>query len=143
MKISKTTEELKAELTNCRDIHYYLSTNENVFIKTSFREFVEELLLEKGLKKSQLVKESGLDQTYCYQILSGKKNPSRDKLLCLILAMQLNDKEAEMLLYLAEKPALYPKSSRDSIILFALQNKLSVNETDELLYEANLDTLLE
>ena len=143
MTRSKTTEELKKELMSCNDIRAFLAENQEFFLKTSFVEYLEQLIQEKGLKKSEIVKDSGLDQTYAYQIISGKKNPSRDKLLCLTLALGLNDKETENLLYLAGKPALYPKKPRDVIILYALNHKLSVIKTDELLYEANEKTLLE
>lgn len=76
MTRSKTTEELKNELKKCNNIKEYLTENKDFFLKTSFVEYLEQLIQEKGLKKSEIVKDSGLDQTYAYQILSGKKIPA-------------------------------------------------------------------
>ena len=50
----------------------------------SFQLF-DQLLEEKSLKKSTVIKNSELNEIYGYQIFSGKRIPSRDKLISIPL----------------------------------------------------------
>lgn len=65
------------------------------------------------------------------------KNPGRDKVLALCLAAQMNYDETQRALVLADVGKLYPRRKRDSIIIFALNQKLTVQQTNELLYAEN------
>lgn len=58
-------------------------------------------------------------------------------MLSIALAMTLGYEEATRLLYIAHKPLLDPRSIRDSIIIFALNNKLSVPDTNDILFQFN------
>jgi len=89
----------------------------------------------RGYKKSGGISASCLSKTYAYQIFSGVKNPSRDKLLALAVAMTLTFEECQRLLRLAAVNELYVKNKRDSIIIFGLMRGLNNMELNDLLYE--------
>ena len=91
------------------------------------------------LKRGKLIRLSGLDRGYVYDILAGKKNPSRDKVLALCFAMSLSADKTQKLLKSTGYAPLYVRMERDSIILFGLEHKLSVIEVNELLYEMKHD----
>lgn len=76
-----------------------------------------------------------LPRTYAYQILNGTKNPGRDKILALCIAAGVDYEETQRALALSNMGKLYPRRREDSIIIFALEQKLSVLQTNELLYE--------
>ena len=76
-----------------------------------------------------------LPRTYAYQILRGPKNPGREKVLALCLAAKMDYEETQRALALADAGKLYSRRKEDSIIIFALEQKLSVLQTNELLYE--------
>lgn len=51
----------------------------------------------------------------------------------------MSAEETQHLLLECSVPLLYAKNKRDNVILFALENKLSIIELNELLYELGLD----
>ena len=56
-------------------------------------EYLEELLEQKGLKRSQVVHMANLNETFGYQIFTGQRNPSRNKVLQIAFAMALSLRE--------------------------------------------------
>lgn len=140
--VERSTDEMRNQLQACEDIHTYIDQNSDQFIDINLAQYVQQMLAQKGRVKAQVVRESGLNTVYAYQILAGQKKPHRDKLLCVAFAMGLTEKETERLLHLAGCAKLYPKNRRDSIVLYALQRGLTVAQTDDLLYDAQENTLL-
>lgn len=57
--------------------------------KRSLAEYLQQLLDEKGLERSKVVREAGLNDTFGYQIFKGTRKASRDKVLQLAFAMHL------------------------------------------------------
>ncbi|MCM1253691.1 MAG: hypothetical protein NC321_12790 [Clostridium sp.] len=140
--MKKSTGELLDILKKTPDFpSYAASVSDNFIEKSAPHTALNALLKEKCLKKSEVIKRSGLDRKYAYEILSGKKKPARDKILALCLSMQLSIEETQRLLITSGYPQLYAKVERESVILFALQNHLSVLETNEHLDEMGLGIL--
>lgn len=103
--------------------------------------YLTNLIEEKAMKKSRLIRLSGLDRGYVYDILAGKKNPSRDKVLALCFAMSFSAEDTQQLLKSTGYAPLYVRLERDSIILFGLEHGISLMETNELLFEMNYEVL--
>ena len=104
--------------------------------------FLENLLEKYSITKIEAIKRSALNQIYAYQIFSGvKSSPSRDKLIQLIFGMGLELDNAQRLLITGKHGKLYPRSRRDSIIIFAINKKLSLQQYDELLFEMKEETI--
>lgn len=76
-----------------------------------------------------------------YQIFSGTRNPSRDSLICVCVAMSLDINETQEILKVALFAPLYPKSTRDCIIINGIANKKTVAEINEALYNNGENTL--
>lgn len=134
--MQKSTGELLAMLKNTSNFPTYAASASDDFIEECAPHIaLNALIKEKHLKKSEVIKRSGLNREYAYDILSGRKNPTRSKVLALCLSMQLSIEEAQRLLRVSGYPQLYAKSKCESVILFALQNHLTVLETNQLLDE--------
>lgn len=129
------TDKLFEKLRETDDISLFTKSNADSFVNTTLRDYIEELLSRHGLKKPQIISESGLNEIYTYQIIAGKRNPSRDKLLALAVAMKLDISECQKLLKFGGVNELYPRNRRDAIIIFALRKKLNIFELNELLYD--------
>ena len=97
--------------------------------------------MQKGRRKADVIHGSQLDRNYAYQIFSGTRKPTRDKLLALGFGMGLSIEEMQKVLKTSEYPVLYVKNKRDSIILFGLDKQISVGEMNELLYEMGEDII--
>ncbi len=139
--MNKNTQELLKLLKNSQKIENYLSGQSNELMEISLPQYLEKLLKEKNLKKSQCILDANLQRNYGYQIFSGERTPSRDKLISLCIAMHLTTEETHSLLCATGYADLYPKHRRDSILIFALEKKLNVLETNELLYELEENSL--
>ena len=138
----KDTEELFSELKEDEDIRQFLSKNRKEF-RLPLREYLEQLLEKKGLRKMDVIQASLLDRAYAYHIFSGaKENPSRRKLLPLALAMHLDLDETQHLLRYAGETMLYPRNPWDSIIISAIQKGLSMKETNTLLSQMGESQML-
>lgn len=139
--MKKNTQELLEILNSTDKIETYLSGYPEVIPQEPLSEALEKLLTEKGLKKSRCISASGLDRNYGYQIFSGERTPSRDKILALCLAMHLTLGEVHTLLCSTGYPDLYAKNQRDSVLIFAFNKQFSLIETNELLLELKMDLI--
>ena len=129
----KDTEQLENELADSNNFEDFYNINEDNFQDFTLAQYLSYLLVEKNLSKTDVVKKSELGD-YAYHIFAGrKKNPARHKILSLALAMELSIKETNYLLYYAGVEKLYIRNEWDSIIMYALDNKLSVKSANELL----------
>ena len=129
----KTTGQLERELSDCANVEDYLKGNTLLGEECPVGEELTGLLEEKGLRRAQVIEESNLNAIYAYQIFSGRRQPSRDKLLCLCLAMKLEAEECQRLLKRCGYPPLYARKQRDSLILFGFHKHQTVLEVNEQL----------
>ena len=140
------TVELMSILKNIDDESYldeFVKITSTNFSDLSLPNFFQNICKEKGISKSDLIKNAEIDRTYGYQILNGTKNPSRDKLLKLCISASLDIEESNKALKLGNVGQLYPKNPRDSIIIFGINKKLNLFQIDELLFNRNFDTLID
>ena len=137
----KSTDNLLKELAAAESIEDYIAQNTADFIDITLSEYLQALLDEKGMEKADVIRRAELNEIYGYQIFSGRKSPSRDKVISLAFGFGLDIQETQQLLKSCGLPFLYAKHKRDSIILFALHKGLSVVEANNLLYDSDEDTL--
>lgn len=140
--MTKNTTELEHELKQADDVKTFLDDNKDNLRTFTLAEYLRRLLEEKNLSKAQVIRASQLDETYAHHIFGGRKNPSREKILSLALAMNLTPKETDYLLYYAGHEKLYVRDEWDAVIFFALDNHKTPLQTNELLAELNLAPLI-
>ena len=141
-KRGKSTSELLAELKTEKNIRDWRTNNREEFT-VPFNEYLEKILTEKNLTKQEVIERSGLNREYVYHIFSGtRKNPSRQKILALAVAMGLNLDEVQYLLRYARQGVLYPRNQWDAVIISAIEQNLSVMQTNELLHSLGETVLL-
>lgn len=99
----------------------------------SFPEYLNHCLNISGLTPAQLIRDAQIQRNYGYQILNGTRNPGRNRIIALCLALSLSLEDTQRALTLAGEGILYPKSPRDSILIFSINKKLSVADTNLLL----------
>ena len=83
----KETEDIRRELAEAPNLEEYLSENQEYFSNKSVPELLDELYHKTDLSKAELARRSGMSSVYLHQIFSGRRNPSRDKLICLSIGM--------------------------------------------------------
>jgi hypothetical protein len=127
-------EQLKS-ISQKEELGNFVAENKLSSGDLSFHKYFEELLSEKGLRTSSVVKDSLISRTYAYQILDGRKNPNRDKVIAFCLAAGLELSQVQKALTLSGNGELYSRSKRDAILIFAVNTRLDVMNANELLYE--------
>lgn len=136
-----TTAGLDYELKCTGNIEEYLVNNKENMLMHSLPEHLNILLAQKGISRADVVRGSLLDRAYVYQIFSGEKTPSRDKLIAIAFGLRLSDDETQKMLKLSGNRELYVRDVRDAVILFALHHKKTIFETNELLFAHNFTAL--
>ena len=135
------TEELLKNLLKSNNIEKYIKENEEHFIDLTISQFLSEYISAKGLKKSTVIKNAEISEIFGFQVLSGTRNPSRNTLLSLCIAMKMTLDEVQATLKIAGFAPLYPKTKRDSIIILGITNGKNVCQINNELYDNNEETL--
>lgn len=141
----KTTNELHQLLRKIKDeqeLEHYIKDELPPQDSMAFHIYFNSYLNQNHLKKSNIIQASGINRTYAYQILKGEKNPSRDKMLALTLAAEMDLDHINHCLKLAGMSELYEKVRKDAIIIFALHKKLNISEINELLFDLDEEPLI-
>ena len=73
--------------------------------------------------------------------MNGKKMPGRNMVLRIGFCMQASLSEMNQLLRLAGLSGLYAKIRRDATLIFALQQKYTMEQANDLLIQAGEDPL--
>ncbi len=139
--IKKSTDELLEALNNSTSIENFIQSEKEHLIDAPLHNYLNQLADEKNLKKSQVIHDAELNEIYGYQLFSGKRFPSRDKLLSLSFGMHLSLEETQQLLKYAGFSPLYAKNERDSILIWCINKKYSILQTNEVLYDHSFNTL--
>lgn len=132
--MQKKTDDLMNEILFTNNISQYITSNQEEFLDTPLHIYLKQLLAVSGLSVSQVVNRANKGE-YIYQVFRGIKNPSRDVLISIALAVSLSVEETSQLLRNARMPVLDPRNRRDSILIFALNRRLTVPDTNDVLYE--------
>lgn len=137
--MKKNTDDLRQELMETPDLERFLQNND--FLPQDVTGTITALCREKRISKAALAKRACLSEVYLHQILSGKRNPSRNRLICLCFGLELNQQETDDLLKSAGFAQLYPKDKRDAVILHGLSHHTSLTEVNSTLFSMDMETL--
>ena len=138
--MEKSTEELINELQAATDIIKFAEENKDELDAVTLSEQLDDFLKEYKKSKSDIIRDAGIDTTYGYQIFDGKKKPRRDKLLQLAFGFPLTVEQTNVLLRAGGMSDLYVRSKRDAICMYCLQQRMLVNECNDMLFKAGEDT---
>ncbi|MBU9728393.1 hypothetical protein [Diplocloster modestus] len=136
--MEKSTQELLDILKSTENINEYIQVQQQELLDLTLPELLEKLMDIQQLSKADVIRASGLDRIYAYQIFSGTKKPSLNKLLALSCGMHLTLDQTQQLLKSAGYPILYARKQWDSVVIFSILKQLTLPQVNDLLYELNL-----
>lgn len=130
----KSTTDLLNELQDdsC-SLSDYIQSHSDTFIDEDIQSFWEKLIFQSGYSKSNIINKSDFSYCYFYDVIQGKKSPTKDKVVRLILAMKLSLEQCQAALIISGRAALYPKNKRDSILIYAIDRGLTITQCNALL----------
>ena len=137
----KSTGDLSQELMAQPDLDAYIHDNSSSFDQRDFAALLAAFYAGKGISKAALARRAEISEGYLHQVFSGRRNPSRDRLICICLGLRTTMEETQELLKHAGYAQLYPKMKRDAIISHGLIHRTDLNEINDKLFAENEKTL--
>lgn len=134
---NKSTDDLKQELMSDPDIDSYIRKNESCFVSRSVTELLTEFYERRNMTKSQLARKSNMSEVYLHQVFAGRRKPSRNKILCMCIGMELSIEDTQRLLKEAAYAQLYPRIRREAIIYHGIVHHTPLDEINDKLFEAD------
>lgn len=139
--VSAKTGFMMTQLQSETDFDNFTRQNDGAFLGQSVVDYFEKMLKKYVIDKNEAIAAADIERGYGYQILCGKRNAGRDKLIRMAIGIGMNVDEAQRLLTLAQKAVLYPKVKRDAGIIFCITHNYSVIETSLFLFDNGMDPL--
>lgn len=130
---AKNTDDLGLELMSQPNLDKYLKSNQASFFDWDVSELLTQLYQKKNISKASLARCANISEVYLHQVFSGRRIPSRDRLLCICIGLQASSEETQALLKQAGYAQLYLKRRRDAIIYYGLIHHLTLAEINDQL----------
>ena len=137
----KSTDDLSQELMSQPNLDQYIKENEAYFSDAGITAFLEAIYGRCGMSKAELARRAGMSEVYLHQVFSGRRKPSRDRLLCLCIGMEADLEEIQQLLKQVGYAPIYPKLKRDAIISHGILYRTPLTEINDKLFSQNEKTL--
>ena len=141
MATERLTEDLLERLLAADAPEDYLACD--LTIDRELAQYADQLRRERGLTKADVVRASELNGTFVYDIFSGKSRPGRDRAIRLAFGLGCTLRETQRLLRLAGVAELWPKTRRDAIIIWCIEQGKDLVACDEELWRLGEDTLVD
>ena len=138
---SKSTDDLRQELMTQSSIDSYIKENRPYFADRSVTELLTVLFQKKSMSKAELARQAAMSEVYLHQVFSGRRKPSRDRLLCICIGMGATLEETQRLLEQATYAQLYPRIKREAILCHGIVHHTPLSEINETLLAENEKTL--
>ena len=133
----KDTNDLRQELMEAADLDRFLAENQENFENGSVGDLLRQLFRKRKISKATLAKQSGMSEVYLHQVFAGRRNPSRNRLLCLCFGLTATLEETQELLKQCGLAQLYPKNKRDAILLYGIVNGMDLFAVNDKLFAEN------
>ncbi len=134
------TTELLHKLSKTSNIKDFINEYEQEFRNITWQEFLNDIISEKKISPADVAKRSGQGE-YVYKVIRGERKPSRDVCIAMSIGMGLSLDESQLLLRVFKWAILDPRDKRDSIIMYSLKEKHTIEQTNDLLYDMEQQTL--
>ncbi len=130
MNNTKTACEIIAMITDSQteDILY----SDDV-MDVPFHEYMTRFLKERKMTKAKLLDVINVERSYGYQILNGRRVPTRPMILRIALYFGMDLEETQRILNLGHKEALFPKDRFDMALIYAITHGMDTEATEALL----------
>lgn len=143
-----TTNDLQSQINKTKSIEQLkklqAETNKQELAPTAL-EYLLAAAETHGLNKKAftklLITSSSLERSYVYHLLSGEVGMTRDKLLQFAIIGGFSLAETNNLLKYGHVAQLYARNPRDAVLIYSINQKLSLIETNQTLDDLEHDIL--
>lgn len=116
------------------------------FAEKDLVNYINEKIAEKGMTKADVIRKSGFNKRFFYEVAPAKDKPSRKRaarryIIRILMTLQIDLEEIQKVLQRNSYLTLYPKNPEDFIIINCIANKKSVIQCNKMLNEACFENL--
>lgn len=137
----RATSDLERDMLEQPNLDLYLKENRPYFFGGQITELLTNLYQKRHISKAALARRSGMSEVYLHQVFSGRRMPSRDRLLCLCIGMEATLEETQQLLKRTAYAQIYPRIKRDAIIGHGLVHHRTLSDINDKLAAEGEKTL--
>ena len=135
------TEKILDQLGGSRSLTEIFDENREAYSTLSIGDYIELEIARANATKAKLIRESGINRRFFFDILSGKKLPNRRYIIRIFLALKLPLADVQWYLQAMDYPQLYARNRRDSVIIYCINHQLPVSECNDMLNKIGLENL--
>ncbi len=91
-------------------------------------------LADKNLSQAEVIRKLNVERSYGYQLLNGRRVPTREQLIKLGFLFGLDLEEMQRFLKTAGKPVLYVRSLTDARVFYAVEHGFDFDRACEFVW---------
>lgn len=95
---------------------------------------INKYIVEKNMLHKDIIRALNVERSYGYQLLNGKRTPTRNQIVRIALILKLNFDQVQRLLKTAKKDVLYPRDMTDAKIIYALEHDMDYESACEFIW---------
>ncbi len=92
-------------------------------------------IAEKDVPHTEIIRRLNVERSYGYQLLNGRRVPTRTQLIKIGLILKLNFEEVQRMLKIAGKEILYARNIIDARIIYSIEHKVDYEKACEFIWE--------
>ncbi|MDD4311571.1 MAG: hypothetical protein PHW41_03730 [Eubacteriales bacterium] len=140
-KEALTTTALFALLEKSQSLETFFIDHGDELPSISLPDYLNFLLERHQMTKQAVIRAANLERSNGYQIFNGYRTPRRNALLRIALGMYLTLDETQYLLKLALRGELYPRNRRDAAVIYCIQHRFNLIDTELMLEQLGEEML--
>lgn len=113
------------------------SFDEELIIKNGCPDFCSVIashMDKKGISRAKMIRLMNIERTYGYQLLNGRRRPTRAHVIQMGLLLELDIDSFQKLLKTAKKKPLYVRDLFDARVFFAVKHKMDYDSALEFIW---------
>lgn len=96
---------------------------------------INKYIVEKEIPHADIIRMLNVERSYGYQLLNGKRIPTRDQLIKIGLILKLDFEEFQRMLKIAGKEILYARSILDARVIYSVERGLDYEKACEFIWK--------
>lgn len=96
--------------------------------------FINKYIAEKNIPHTEIIRRLNIERCYGYQVLNGRRVPTRVQLIKIGLILRLGFEEVQRMLKIAGKEILYARDLTDARVIYALEHNLEYEKACEFIW---------
>lgn len=102
-------------------------------------EVLNRFIDDRKKKKADVIRMINVDRNYGYQVLNGKRTPTRNFIIQLSLILKLEIDDMNYLLQLAGKSPLYVRNLVDARVFYAINHRMDYYDAVDFIWYSDAE----